>query len=404
MSELISEAIPEGTSLKALRYHNNVCEWLEKYEPKVWQWFSDLEVLEKSFDSTRNALLKETYRLTVESHPTVYELCQTAMQKLGIEAPVTVYQASDGAMNAALFYVPKEVHIVLYGPLIEKLSSDELLALLGHELSHYLLWSMDDSRYLVAQQILEDSVAQTPNSALYETARLFALNTEVFADRGGVIAAENEKHTISVLVKVMTGLNQVDADSFLNQAKELDAKGEVSEARSHPELYMRALFLDKWQRGEHEIDDWLDSKLKGPLSINSLDVLDQIQLNQMTSAFFRYFLNETSLASEQVINQVQQFFSDWAAHTYELDLSKLATDKVDESAQDYFIALVFDIAYADRDQTDEVLQRGAEVMARLGWLERYRDNLKTILKFPKRKADKLVGDLTKVLLDQESSQ
>jgi hypothetical protein len=400
MSEPISEAVPMGNSLKALRYHRNVCEWLEKYEPKVWQWFSDLEVLEKSFDSTRDALLKETYRLTVESHPTVYELCQIAMQRLGIEAGVTVYQANDGAMNAALFYVPKEVHIVLYGPLIDKLSNDELLALLGHELSHYLLWSMEGSRYLVAQQILEDSVAQTPNSALYETARLFALNTEVFADRGGVIAAENEKYTISVLVKVMTGLSQVDADSFISQAKELDAKGEVSEARSHPELYMRALFLDKWQRGEHEIDDWLDTKLKGPLSISCLDVLDQIQLSQMTSGFFRYFLNQTSFASERVINQIQLFFADWESRTNEIDLAQLDALKVDESTQDYFIALVFDIAHADSEQTDEVLQRDLEVMSKLGWLERYRENLKTILKFPKRKADKLVGDLPKVPAEQ----
>lgn len=401
MSEITEEIVSTNSPLTALRYHQGVCTWLEQYEPKVWQWFSDLEVLEKSFDNTRDALLKETYRLTPESHPDVYDLCRLAMTRLGIEAPVTIYQANDGAMNAALFYIPKEVHIVLYGPLIEKLSKDELLALLGHELSHYLLWSMDNSRYLIAQQVLEDSVSQSPNSALYETARLFGLNTEVFADRGGVLVCENALHSVSVLVKVLTGLKQVDAQAFLTQAQELDMKGDISEAKSHPELYMRALFMHKWQQGHAHLDDWIDGKLKGRLSINNLDVLDQIQLTKMTSGFFHYFLADTEYTSELLRNQIQQFFVDWEQRTETLDIEYLSSERVDHSTQDYFIALVFDLAYADREQTDDVLKHGVQIFGKFGWLERYRDNLKTVLKFPKRKADKLVGPIPKHAESQE---
>jgi hypothetical protein len=416
-------------ALTALRYHKEVCAYFEQHEKKVWNWFSDLNVLEKSFADTRDALLKNTYRLTSESHPKIYEQCQLAMQRLGIDAPATLYQANDGAMNAALFYVPKEVHIVFYGPLLEKLSEGELLALLGHELSHYLLWSMDNSRYLIAQQVLEDSVAKAPqNNSLYETARIYALNTETFADRGSVLVAQDEKLSIAVLLKVMTGLRNVDSSAFLEQAQELDAKGEISNALSHPELYLRALLMQKWQTDETQLDEWMDAKLKGPIDIHSLDLLSQANLRNLTVEFFHYMLDESTFASEMVINEIKGFFPKWldpgknksfggffeAKENTVVDvhmtakteskktagpegredidefITKLNRLNVTDSTKDYFIALLFDIAFADRDQSDEVLMAGSKVMAKLKWHKRYKGNLQSILKLPKLKIDKLV--------------
>ncbi|MDT0594863.1 M48 family metalloprotease [Glaciecola petra] len=399
--------------LQALQYHQHICEWLEVNEPKVWHWFSDLDTLEKSIENTRNSLLKETYRLTPESHSNVYELCQLAMQRLGIDAPVTIYQANDGAMNAALYYIPGEIHIVLFGALIDKLEKLELLALLGHELAHFLLWSMDEGRYLIAHQVLEDSVAQAPhNNALYETARLFSLHTEIFADRGAVVATQDYRYSIAVLVKVMTGLSSVAPDAFLSQAKELDEKGNISDAKSHPESYLRALFVDKWQSiqtiemptdsavkltnegqaiatNAEQLDAWILSKLKGKLSIHSLDLLDQQQLSRDTSGFFRYFLNETEFETEEVKNQLSMYFSDWDVHQDVLNIDTLKERDFDDSILDYFIALIFDLAFADREQSDEILTKGADVAAKLDVLDMYKNKLKSVLKIPKRKADKL---------------
>lgn len=415
--------------LQALPYHEAICEHFETHEPKVWEWFSDLKVLEKSFADTRDALLKNTYRLSPESHETVYQMCHLAMQRLGIEAPVTLYQANDGAMNAALFYVPNEVHIAFYGPLLDKLSDNEVLAILGHELSHYLLWSMQDSRYLIAQQVLEDSVAKAPyNNALYESARIYALNTETFADRGGVIAAQDEKYSIAVLIKVMTGLRNVDPTSFLQQAKELDEKGDISDASSHPELYLRALLMQKWRTNEDNLEQWIEAKLKGSINIHCLDLLDQTKLTKLTKAFFHYILDESGFASIMVLTQVQDFFPKWKLgyksnkgdQIFEMPedaivdaqpaiiaspakesassepdedefISSLNALELEDSTKDYFIALLFDIAHADKEQTDEVLIAGADIMQKLKWHSRYRECLKSILKLPKTKIDKLIG-------------
>lgn len=55
-------------------------------------------------------------------------------------------------MNATLFFLPGEVHVVLQGPVLERLQGIELLALFGHELAHYRLWSEHGGDYIVTDR------------------------------------------------------------------------------------------------------------------------------------------------------------------------------------------------------------------------------------------------------------
>jgi hypothetical protein len=56
--------------------------------------------------------LRETYRIDAAAHPHVHEDCAAVLAKLGLDAPATLYWASDGAMNAALCFVPGEIHLL----------------------------------------------------------------------------------------------------------------------------------------------------------------------------------------------------------------------------------------------------------------------------------------------------
>ncbi|MEM9311789.1 MAG: M48 family metalloprotease [Pseudomonadota bacterium] len=377
-----------------LTYHEAIADWLSTHEKGVWDWFSMRKLQEEQDAETRDLLLQQTYRLSRESHTTAYECCERAMTKLGVDAPLTIYQASDGAMNAALFFIPGEVHIVLYGAVLEKLSEVELTALFGHEVSHYLLWSIGDRRYRIAQQIIDDAVQQSASdSTLYETARLYLLATEVFADRGSALAADGIAPAISVLLKVMTGLAQTDPSAFLEQAAELDAKDEINKGTTHPEVYLRALFIDRWYGGEQSadaVDAWVLSKLKGPLAIGSLDLVDQHTMLLATRQFFALLLHDTELASAMVATQVKQFFPDWGAEEERLDPETLKTVAADRSVRDYLIALIIDLAHADPDQTEEMLVRGAKFAASVGWTDEYRDNLKSLLKMRKPQVDRIL--------------
>ena len=64
----------------------------------------------------RTWLLKEGYRLGAEGHAELLERCATVAARLGITAPVTLYQSIGRTdMNAALYYLPGEAHIVFSG-------------------------------------------------------------------------------------------------------------------------------------------------------------------------------------------------------------------------------------------------------------------------------------------------
>ena len=389
--------------LKQLGYHQLIANWLTTHEDGVWSWFSNRKLQEDKDAETRDLLLQQTVRLTRDTHASAYDCCEAAMANLGVEAPVTLYQAGDGAMNAALFFIPGEIHVVLYGPVLERLSNKELTALFGHEVSHYLLWTLDNRRFRIAQQIIDDAAQQSPgDTALYETARLYVLATEVFADRGAALACGEPDAAIAVLLKVMTGLQQTDPSAFLQQAEELDAKGDIAKSQTHPEVYLRALFIDRWWRQRQtalagEIDDWVLTKLKGPMVIGQLDLVDQEVLSGFTSQFFARLLHETQLASKMVVTQVQQFFPEWTLEEERIDLETLKAVAKDKSVRDYFVALIFDLAHADPDQTEELLIRGAKLALSLDWEDEYRENLKTLLKMRKPQIDRIVKASDKVI-------
>ena len=139
--------------LKPLKYHNDLAEYLKQEEPQVWDWATSATVRLQQSEEMREAMLRQTYRLEAASHPAVFEACAKAMERLEIEAPATLYQAADGAMNASLYYIPGEVHLVFSGPTFERLTDEELLALLGHELAHYLFYTTEGGDHEVTTRI-----------------------------------------------------------------------------------------------------------------------------------------------------------------------------------------------------------------------------------------------------------
>lgn len=297
-------------ALRPLPYHVQLVEHLKRAESEVWSWASSFAVQEQHVQDMRAGLLRETYRLTPESHPAVYAACAAVTSKLEIDAPITLYQAGGESMNAALFYLPGEVHVVLYGAVLEKLGEEEFVALLGHELSHYRLWSMDGGVYHIASRILDHTLADPGAAASHiNTARLFGLYTEVYADRGAAFVTGGPEASIATLVKVQTGIANVDPAAYLVQAAELEVGDQrLSQAYSHPETYLRAQAVDKWSRGDEQLDVWLRKRLQGPLSMPKLDLIDQTELERLTRRFVARFIEQETMRTDFVMAQVKRYF------------------------------------------------------------------------------------------------
>jgi hypothetical protein len=382
-------------ALRPLPYHARLVEHLKRAEPEVWNWASSFAVQEQHVQDMRASLLRETYRLSPEAHPAAHSACVAVTARLGIDAPIALYQAGAENMNAALYYLPGEVHVVLYGAVLDKLAEEEFVALLGHELSHYRLWSMEGGDYHTASRILDHTLADPGAAASHiNTARLFGLYTEVYADRGAAFVTGGAAASISTLVKVQTGIAHVDPIAYLAQAAELElGDPRLSQAYSHPETYLRAQAVDRWARGDEQLDDWLRRRLQGPLSMSKLDLIDQTDLERLTRRFVARFIEQEPMRSDLVMAQVRRYFPDWSDTEATADLAAFAAEYADDSVRDYLGFVMLDLALVDLDLREHALVEAARTARILGRSEAFLQALKREGGLAKREVDVIARKL-----------
>lgn len=334
-------------------YHREVRDYLRENERDLWAWFASAQGQENYADELRLSLLKSTYRLSAEDHPDLYNQLGLALRSLGFDIPVTLYQAQAGPAqaNATLYHLPNEAHIVLSGPILSLLGPVEWLAVFGHELAHRLLWLEENGEYLIADRLLE-AAAKDPQarSAHVETARRYRLHTEIFADRGALLAAGELPQTVSALVKISTGLSVSRGETYLAQAAEVFAKGEVrSAALSHPEMFLRAHALALWAEGNTSADTMLRPMIAGDASAENFDLLDQRRMTELTRRFLGQLLRPSWFRSEAVLAQARLYFADFAPSDNEDPdlLEELAAQRGLVSS--YFAYVLLDFVTVDPD-------------------------------------------------------
>lgn len=378
-------------SLEPLPYHRAVVSHLSEAEPEVWQWASSVRAQQDHADQVREQLLRHTYRLGEQSHATAHTAATQAAQRLGLAVPITLYQGSDGAMNASLYFLADEAHIVLTGPVLEKLAEPELLALFGHELAHHVLWTCDDGAYHAADRILQQCAQEAGASTAHlHTARLFALYTEIYADRGAALAAQSAAPAISTLVKIHTGLASVDPQAYLQQALELDARNkQPSPQQTHPESFLRAQAVHMWWQQDQAVNAWTSSRIEGGLTMQRLDVLGQQRLQALSRGLIAQLLREPGFDGERAQTQARAYFPDWSAQEPPLDPAALPAEALDDSVRDYLCAVVLDFALADPDIRSDALPQAGRIASALGLERQLAAALRKHLGMTKRAVDKL---------------
>lgn len=382
--------------LAPLAYHRLIVNHLRTHEPEIWSWGASRQAREEQAQEMRAYLLRETYRLDSAAHPEVHADCAAVLEKFGIDAPVSLYQAADGSMNAALCFVPGEIHLLFHGPVLEKLSREERVALLGHELAHYRLWSIEDGIYHAATTILDHALAYPGAAPSHtETARLYRLHTELYADRGSAVAAGAAAPAIATLVKTMTGIAAVDPEAYLRQAAEAEAGAAASQGQTHPETFLRAQAVDRWWRGDPDVDGWVELRLRGPLSLAALDLPRQHEAMALTRGFLSRLAADPAADVEATANLLHRFFPDWHPGDAAIDDAALAPDRLDGSFRDYLVSLSLDVAMADPDGRDAMLTAGARLAVSYDGVETFKAALKRDLKFTKAAIDRVFAPLKK---------
>jgi Zn-dependent protease with chaperone function len=392
-----------------LPYHRAIVQHFQSQEPGLWKWFASTRKRNEGADAVRLDLLKSTYRLELALHPKLYEPAAELCHRMGLRCPITLYQAQTGAsLNAALAYVPGEIHVVLAGPLAELLSSQELRAVLAHELAHFLLFDQWQGDFFIAAELLRSLGADASVGPAYlESDRLYHLWTEVYADRWACHLCDDSMAAISALIKIATGLSDVSADSYLRQAEEIFAKSRPKANQlTHPEPYIRARALRLWSLQGNVAHEEIERMIEGPMHMAQLDVLGQKKLADWTREFLQVVLAPAWLQTEATLGHAKRFFADFQPDSGTLDeaLWREYLDQADVSLRDYFCYLMLDFVTVDREISEVALASALVLSRRLNMKERFAEIAPKELSLGKKAFAKIDKEAETLLAKTEAAE
>jgi len=351
--QLITPVLEQASTVQALfPYHIQLRDYFKK-RTKTWNWFAEEHNKVSQIKKFKTELLKNTYRLDKEAHANLYAICDSVCQGLSIDAEVTLYQENNSTqLNAGISITGKEAHIVLSGNVLNLLSDAEFKALIGHELSHYLFFKIDNEEFEITQRIIlalaNDSRS---DNALIETARIFQLYMELFCDLGAYKVCGDHYVTIQTLVKINTGLREVSAVSYVKQAEEILNEDHLSGSmhHSHPESYIRSIALKLVAENASDYVESIQTLIEGSLDVNNLDIFGQVKLKDITHDLLQCITSPAWINSSLVRNLCKEYFSDFSkkdSHKSPVELAKLLA-KTNDSVKNYFSYVLLDFARVD---------------------------------------------------------
>lgn len=388
------------------RYLRDLVDYLRTEEKELWDWFASERVRGEYAEAVRLDLLKSTYRLEREGHAELYALADKARTALGLDLPLTIYQVQVGTgMNASLAFLPGEAHLVLTGPVATTLTPDELVAVISHELAHYVLWVMEDGAFLVAEQILAALATHAraePSHA--ESARLYRLFVELYADRGALFVTGDARSAIGGLVKIETGLSVASADSYLRQAEEILKKDRGgSRGESHPETFHRARALQLWADRGVESEAEIARLLQGALEFDGLDLLGQKRLTGLTRRLIARLLAPSWFRTPPVLAHAKLYFDDFVPGEEGGDAFVEALKTGDKRLKDYLAYVLLDFAAADPQLEEVPLAAAFSLAEPLEIADRLEELAVKELGRPKKQVAKIRKDHARLLEEAQKS-
>ena len=355
-------------NLDPLPYHVELRDCLKSQERELWNWFASARAQADYTENLRLELLKSTYRLDADGHPELYQSVEAAKTRLQLDIPVTLYQAQNSPQaNAMLFFMPGEGHVVFSGALLSQLDAEEIKSVIGHELAHHLLWGSEDGEFHIADRLIQ-AVANDPRAASSheQTARLYQLYTEIFADRGSLCVTGQINPVVAGLVKIQTGLSQVSAASYLRQAEEIFSKGNVATAgMSHPEAFVRARALALWHEHGPEAATRISDMIEGAMAFDELDLIGQARLTNHTRHFLECLLRPKWFQTAATLGHAKLFFTDFQPAQAGDDSALAGLQFNDPKLREYFCYVLLDFATADPELDDMPLVAALDLSRKL---------------------------------------
>ncbi len=195
--------------------------------------------------------------------PGYHKLLLDACQTLDLEPP-QLYIRQHPVPNAYTFAMRgKQPFIVMHTSLIDLLTTEEIQAVIAHELGHL---KCDHGVYLTLVNLIVLAAGQLPNlggmlaSTIQSQMLEWVRCAEFTCDRAALLATQDPKVVMSLLMKLAGGsptlAPQLNLDAFLAQARAYDNIGNTelgemlksahTSQLTHPVPVLRAREIDRW--------------------------------------------------------------------------------------------------------------------------------------------------------------
>lgn len=378
-------------------YLIEVRDLLRESQPEVWEWFRSVQQTQAAREAVSLDLLKSTVRLEPDGNAELYRLAQSAIESLDLDVPITFYQAKQsgrtaGHFNASISCDPNQAHLVMQGDLQEHLDTAELSAVFGHELSHLLLWNLQDGEFLHTWNMLialSNDAAQQPIYS--ETLRLFSQYSEIFCDRGAAVVAGSYAPVVSSLIKIVTGVKSVKVKDYLRQANEIFSKDDRqgSQEVTHPQLYIRARALDLWQKNAKDTESSIEAMVQGNLSLDRMDYCRQGIARDLTREVLDAALEPTWMRCEATLAHARLYFEDYEPGDWKPGRLVKQLSNADKDFLDYVGYVMLDVVTADRDLLEPALAHTIGLAETFGIKDAYLESVRKELRLRKKQLEQI---------------
>jgi Zn-dependent protease with chaperone function len=193
-------------------------------------------------DVARTELLGTAVKVTDQQYPRVYEAAKRAGAALHVRVPV-VFAAPSSSINVKVLGTEDAPHLIVNLELAEKLSDDELVAAIGHELGHV---QNNHILYATALHYLTSSAAFFVRWVVQPaimTLQAWSRRAEITCDRAALLALRDEEKTLAALVKLELGGKDsaFDVEDYIKNPPDIKKGlgGYAELFRSHPYMPKR---------------------------------------------------------------------------------------------------------------------------------------------------------------------
>lgn len=215
-------------------------------------------------------MMASAVRVTPTQCPDLHAKLQIACTTLGVDMPA-LYVMQSPIVNAFTYGVDRTI-IVLFSGLLERLTDEEVLGVIAHEVGHI---HAEHVLYLTVAKLLEllatsalaaaplhNVVTQIISSSMEAALRAWMRRAELSCDRAALLVTQDPDVIGRMMMKLCGGTfaSKVDYDQFLQQARDFQKNYDekaldrfwadmISSSLTHPFPVWRVSEILKWVDG-----------------------------------------------------------------------------------------------------------------------------------------------------------